>query len=109
MVAFLTTFSIGILTVILGIISMTGNISLLHSYHRHRVTEENKKPYGRLVGIGTLIIGIALIIYAALFFAFEKTQLSSLLILGNAFLISGLVIGLVITVIAMIKYNKGIF
>ena len=63
MLAFITVVGLGILVSVLGIINMTGNISSLHSYHRHRVTEENKKPFGRLVGLGTLIIGITMIIF----------------------------------------------
>ena len=109
MIAFITTICIGIITCVLGIINMTGNISSLHKYHRHRVTEENKKPFGRLVGLGTLIIGISLIIFGTMLFIFEKTQISALQIVGNAVLIAGIIIGLVISFYAMTKYNKGIF
>ncbi|MBQ8331912.1 MAG: hypothetical protein IJX94_05390 [Clostridia bacterium] len=35
---------------VLGIINMTGNISSLHWYHRQRVTKEDRKPFGKLVG-----------------------------------------------------------
>lgn len=75
MTAFITVFGLGILISILGIINMTGNISSLHWYHRQRVTEENRKPFGKLVGLGTLIIGIAMVIFGILFSIFEQTQL----------------------------------
>ena len=109
MVAFITTVALGILVSVIGIINMTGNISSIHSYHRHRVTEEDKKPFGRLVGLGTLIIGISMIIFGVFFFIFEKTQLEAFSLIGTVILIAGIVIGTAISFYAMIKYNKGIF
>lgn len=109
MTALITTAGLGLLVSILGIINMTGNISSLHWYHRQRVTEENRKPFGRLVGLGTLIIGIAIIVYGTLFFIFEQTQLEFLMIIGTVELILGIVVGLIISFYAMKKYNHGIF
>ena len=54
MAAFITIAGLGLLVSILGIINMTGNISSLHWYHRQRVTEENRKPFGKLVGLGNI-------------------------------------------------------
>lgn len=71
MAAFITVSGLGILISILGIINMTGNISSLHWYHRQRVTEENRKPFGKLVGLGTLIIGLAMIVFGVLFLIFR--------------------------------------
>ncbi|MBQ3482676.1 MAG: hypothetical protein IJA78_00695 [Clostridia bacterium] len=109
MVAFITTAGLGLLVCILGIVNMTGNLSSLHRYHRHRVTEENRRPFGRLVGLGTLIIGVALIAFGALFFVFEQTQQDALVAIGTVELIVGIVVGMAISFYAMIKYNKGIF
>lgn len=109
MAAFVTTSGLGLLVSILGIINMTGNISSLHWYHRQRVTEENRKPFGKLVGLGTLIIGIALILFGTLFFIYEHTQLLALVIMGVIELIVGIVIGMAISFYAMKKYNGGIF
>ena len=106
---FIITAGLGILIAVLGIINMTGNISSLHSYHRHRVTEENRKPFGRLVGLGTLIIGLGIIVFSALFLIFEITQVNIYVIVGIVVLITSIIIGLVISFYAMIKYNKGIF
>ena len=100
---------IGIVIIILGIINYKGNITTLHSYHRNRVAPEDILPFGRLVGIGTIIIGISIIIMGTLtLFAlvFEKDIYT---IIGTVVLIIGLVIGIIITFYAMIKYNKGIF
>ena len=70
----IVTLVFGLFISILGIINMTGNISSLHWYHRQRVTEENIKPYGRLIGLGTLIIGISLIAFGILYLVFEKAH-----------------------------------
>ena len=109
MLAFITVLGSGVFVSILGIINMTGNISSLHWYHRQRVTEENRKPFGKLVGLGTLIIGIAMIVFGILLFVYEQTHFDALVFIGSAELIAGIVAGTVISFYAMIKYNKGIF
>ena len=109
MAAFVTTACLGLLVCILGIINMTGNISSLYWYHRQRVTDENRKPFGKLVGLGTLIIGIALIVFGTLFFIYEQTQLSALVIIGTVELIVGIIAGMIVSFYAMKKYNGGIF
>ena len=109
MVAFITVSGLGILISILGIINMTGNISSLHWYHRQRVTEENRKPFGKLVGLGTLIIGIAMVIFGIMFFIFEKTQIEALVVVGVVELIASIVVGMIVSFYAMKKYNGGIF
>lgn len=109
MASFIITVSIGIIIAVLGIINMRGNISTLHSYHRSRVTEENVRPFGRLVGLGTLIIGAACIIYGTLFWIFELTNVFALLIISIVQLFCGLGVGIAITFYAMKKYNGGIF
>ena len=100
---------IGVLLCVLGGVNMTGNISSLHSYHRKRVREEDKKPFGRLVGIGSIIIGISLAAFGVFMYVHEKTQNMLYCIVGCVVLGVGLVVGLGINFFAMIKYNKGIF
>ena len=109
MVEFITMIGLGILISILGVINMRGNISSLHWYHRQRVSEENTKAFGKLVGIGTLIIGVAMILFGILSFVSEKTQLEFLMILGTVELIASVVVGMGISFYAMKKYNGGIF
>ena len=109
MVNFITVSGLGILISILGIINMTGNISSLHWYHRQRVTEENRKPFGKLVGLGTLIIGLSMVVFGVLFLIFEQTQLAALVHLGAIELIVSIIVGMVISFYAMKKYNGGIF
>ncbi len=109
MAAFITVSGLGILISVLGLINMTGNISSLHWYHRQRVTEENKKPLGKLVGIGTLIIGLAMIVFGILFLISEHTQLMALVIIGVIELIVSIIVGMIISLYAINKYNGGIF
>ena len=109
MLPFITVAGLGLLVSILGIINMTGNISSLHSYHRHRVAEEDRKPFGRLVGLGTLMIGVAMIVFGVFFMIFENTQKDIYVLIGTALLIAGIIAGMIISFYAMIKYNKGIF
>ena len=105
----IVTAIVGLVVCVLGLITMSGNLSLLHSYHRKRVTEENRKPFGRLAGLGLLIVGIAFVIFSVLLFIFEKTQIGILYKIANVELIACIVVGLAISFFAMIKYNKGIF
>lgn len=100
---------LGVILIVLGIMNMKGNISSLHWYHRQRVTEEDRKPFGKLVGLGTLIIGIALVISGILFWISEVTATKLWLIIGCVITVVGIVVGLVLSFYAMIKYNKGIF
>ena len=103
------SFILGVVFIIIGISNMRGNISSLHSYHRHRVLEEDRIPFGKMVGLGTIIIGGAIIIFATLSGVAFYTEKQSFSLLGTAILILGLVVGTGISFYAMIKYNKGIF
>ena len=100
---------IGVVCIIIGISNRKGNISLLHSYHRKRVSEEDGLPFGKMVGLGMIIIGIALIIMGVLSFIANSLQESIYSIIGTVILIVGLAVGSGISFYAMIKYNKGIF
>ena len=37
---------IGIILILIGILNTKGNISMLHSYHRHCVSEKDIIPFG---------------------------------------------------------------
>lgn len=109
MPAVISTIAIGILIAVMGVINMTGNISTLHWYHRQRVSEEDRKPFGKHVGLGTLLCGLACIAFGLLFLAFEITARELFVWIGIAVLFAGMAAGILITLKAMIKYNKGIF
>ena len=99
---------IGIACIVIGVLNMKGNIKMLHSYHINNIKEEDKIPFGRLVGIGTLVIGISLIIYGSLNVAYTINQNDLFVVLSNILLVIGLIIGICICLFAIKKYNKKI-
>ena len=105
----IVAFLAGVVCIVIGISNMRGNISTLHSYHRHRVSEEDRIPFGKQVGLGTMIVGIGLIIFSVLSTVTLYTENNIFILIGTVVLIVGIVAGLIISFKAMIKYNKGIF
>lgn len=95
---FIIQIIIGLIIMIIGILNMKGNISLLHSYHRKRVKKEDIIPFEKKIGIGSIIIGITIIL-AGVFTILNYTHISNVV----------LSIGITIIFYAMFKYNKGIF
>ena len=106
---YLAFFLIGALCIVLGISNAKGNISTLHRYHRDRVSEEDRLPFGKKVGLGTIIIGAAFIANGALELCAAITEKVVFHTVGTVIFIAGLVLGGGIAFWAMIKYNKGIF
>ena len=102
---FIIQILIGVILIIIGISNRKGNISLLHSYHRKRVKKEDELPFGKKIGLGTIIIGITIIVAGIL----ELLLNQSFQYLTNIILITGFIPGLVIIIYALFKYNKGIF
>lgn len=105
----IVTFLVGVVCIVLGISNMRGNISSLHSYHRSRVSEEDRIPFGKQVGLGTIIVGIGIIVFSVLSSVTLYTENDIFILVGTAVLIIGIILGLIISFRAMIKYNKGIF
>ena len=98
--------------IILGIISVSfliigfliwkkEKISILHSYHYENVSEENKKAFCTLSGLGIISIGIGLLITAVII-GLTNSALSFI-----AFAI-GFMLGLFLLIYAGKKYNKTI-
>ena len=109
MVEHIGSFIIGIVLIVIGVIQYRGNISLLHAYHRNRVAKEDVKPMGKLVGKGSIIIGVGLCLNAIfnVIAVMVKDQIFSLV--GTILLFINLIIGMGIIFYALKKYNKGIF
>ena len=105
----IVTFLVGVVCIVLGISNMRGNISTLHFYHRHRVSEEDRIPFGKQVGLGTMILGISIIIFSILSTLTLYTENNIFTLIGAVVLIVGIIVGLIMSFKAMIKYNKGIF
>lgn len=93
---------IGLIFIFLGIINYKGNISSIHWYNRRNVSKENEKNYGKLMGVGTGIIGIGMTITGLLLLIFNLEEFYYILI-------SSLIFGMIIMIYSQIKYNKGIF
>ncbi len=91
---------IGIIFIICGGVIMGGEIRLIHSYHTRNITEETRKPYGRVVGAGVLVIGVGILLDGILSFFLESTRIVTVI---------SLVIGIVLFFYGQFKYNKGIF
>ena len=100
---------LGIFISILGIFNMRGQISSIHWYHRRRVTEENIRPFGKMVGLGTIIIGVSVTLAGVLNLAAELMKNDLFAVAGEVLVVMGLAVGLGVSFYAMIKYNKGIF
>ena len=109
MVSYIVTFFVGAVCIALGISNTKGNISFLHEYHRNRVSEEDRIPFGKQVGLGTIIIGAGIMVFSALSAIALYVENDIYVVVGTVLMIAAIVIGLVICFRAMIKYNKGIF
>ncbi len=93
---------LGLFVSVIGIVNMTGNISTIHSYNRRKVREEDAPAYGRAVGIGTLVIGIAIIAYFVL-------MLFDLSAIVPFVMIPAVIIGIGFILYGQFKYNGGLF
>ncbi len=107
--SYIVPIIIGIICIVLGIFNTKGRISSIHWYHRRRITEENIIPFGKMVGLGTIIIGAALVIFGGLSYATELLDNNLFTLIGSVILIVCIIVGLGLSLFAMIKYNKGIF
>ena len=105
----LSPLVIGVICILIGISNRKGNISLLHSYHRKRVSEEDRLPFGKLVGLGMMIIGVSLFALAAFMALAVRLEKPALSAVGSAVMLVGTGVGLGISFWAMKKYNHGIF
>lgn len=92
---------LGLFISMLGITNIKGNISTIHSYNKQKVTEDDIPKYGKVIGTGTLIMGISFVVgYIALFWS----EIAMAVIILTA-----VVVGLGIILYGQFKYNKGIF
>lgn len=100
---------LGIVLIAIGVSNTKGNLSLLHSYHYKRVKKDDIIPFGKTVGLGTIIIGSSIVINAMLYIIIYFTNIQMFELIGNIIMIISCVIGIAIIFYAMLKYNKGIF
>ena len=95
-------FIVGFVLIRLGLVNMEGDISSIHWYNRTKVKREDYSKYGRLMGLGSLITGATLIVSGVLGFFLDPEFVAWIVLLG-------VVTGLILTLYAQFKYNKGIF
>lgn len=93
---------LGVVISLLGCLNIMGNISSIHWYNRRKVREEDIPKYGRLMGSGTLVIGISLIVTGILQMIFNNEFIYYITV-------TGIVIGIVLIFWGQFKYNRGIF
>ena len=91
---------LGVFISVVGIVNIKGNISTIHSYNRRRVKEEDIPKYGKVVGTGTLIIGISLVLGFIVSFWSEE-------IMGYIIL-PAIIIGLGLILYGQFKYNNSL-
>ena len=109
MPAAIVTFAVGVICIVLGIINLRGNISSIHSYHRRRVAKENILPFGKMVGLGTVIMGVGIILFSIFSAITFRTDNDTFVLIGTVVMIVSFVVGMALSFYAMKKYNGGIF
>ena len=92
---------LGLFISAIGMTNIKGNISTIHSYNRRKVKEDDVPKYGKVVGTGTLIMGVSCILAFILSFWSE--------LLMDILLLLAVVIGLGFILYGQFKYNKGLF
>ena len=97
----LTLLICGLFISAIGMTNIKGNISTIHSYNRRKVKEDDVPKYGKVVGTGTLVIGISCI--AAFILSFWSELLMDIVLLISV------VVGLGFMLYGQFKYNKGLF
>ena len=100
---------VGVMLCVMGVLNLCGNLSMLHKYHYKRVSAEDKKPFCILVGLGTILIGVGMLLFSLLASFAERTENLIFTTVGAGLLIATAVVGIVLNFYAMIKYNHGIF
>ena len=91
---------LGLLFLALGwMIWKKEQIDLLHDYHRNHVSEEDKKRFCALCGMGVGVIGIGMLLTAVLFAVTGK--------LWSLFaFVGGFLVGIVMLIWTIGKYNR---
>ena len=93
---------LGLIIVVLGVVNCSGNISTIHYYNRRKVKEEDVPQYGKAIGTGTIIIGLAVVASFFIVTYWNEAILPYVLIPPVA-------VGLCFVLYGQFKYNKGIF
>ena len=96
------TIVVGMVLCILSVCLYSGNIELLHSYHRENVKEEDKRALGFSTGLSLFVGGLGTIVSGLLALLFRE-NINSYIIL--AILFGSLLTSIVLLFIFIKKYN----
>ncbi|MBE6613363.1 MAG: DUF3784 domain-containing protein [Ruminococcaceae bacterium] len=94
-------FLVAMILMGMGVAIYRGKTDLIHDYHQTKVAD--KAAYGKAFGKAMFVIAAALLLSGII------GLFDTLIILADAVLIIGLVIGIVCIVAVQRKYNKGVF
>lgn len=94
-------FLVAMILMGMGIAIYRGKTDLIHDYHQTKVAD--KAAYGKAFGKAMFVIATALLLSGII------GLFDTLIILADAVLIIGVVIGIVCIVAVQRKYNKGVF
>ena len=106
---YIITAILGVVFIVIGVLNTKGNVKMLHSYHLKRVKKEDEPALGKRVGLGMLIKGCGMIITSALQLVAHITTHKLYANIATGVLLVTITVGCVITILAINKYNKGLF
>lgn len=109
MLEFLIEAVVGVVLLMVGISNYKGNINSIHSYHRNRLKEEDKAIFGKLMGIGSMICALGIIVAGLLSLIASLIDKQVLITVGSCVVGVSLFMGIGIMIYTTIKYNKGLF
>ncbi len=102
----ISMFVIAVVFLILGILVYKGNTGLIHSYHRTKIKESDKKEYGKAFAKGLFAITLTLAISGIVALFGEGNKIAGISI---AILFVGIIVSFVILGKVQKKYNGGLF
>ena len=98
---YLPLLTMGILIALASIPNLRGNPASVHRCNRRRVSPEDAPRYGKIMGLGTAIVGASIVLTAILLMIWDVEALFFLILAGCIF-------GVAVMIYAQIKYNKGL-
>lgn len=96
---------IGAIVIVLGIYIMKGNINSIPKRYRHRISEQNRLPYCKLVGLGTVIFGACAMLIVGLSHIASVTQNHLYTSIGSVIIIIGVIVCVSLNIYAVFKYK----
>ncbi len=97
------TAAVGVLLIVMSyFIGIRKSVRLVHSYHYKRVSQNDIPSFCKGVGSGNLIVGIGLVIFPIMNFFIGE-------VIGLCVTGIMIVIGIIIAISTIIKYNNGLF